>query len=62
MSAELPADVEAYRDAFVYLSHHGGTTCTEADPHCSVCPLVDDCAEGKQRMKAEKGSGLRAEG
>ena len=23
----------------LYLSHHGGATCTEAEPHCRVCPL-----------------------
>ena len=52
MSEELPAEVETYRDAFLYLSHHGGATCTEADPHCSVCPLVDGCPEGKKRLEA----------
>ena len=46
LSAELPATVDAYRRAFLYLSHHGGATCTEADPHCSVCPLLKDCPEG----------------
>lgn len=51
MSAELPAEIEIYRDAFVYLSHHGGATCTEADPHCSVCPLVEGCPEGKRRVE-----------
>jgi hypothetical protein len=24
----------------MYLSHHGGATCTEADPLCRVCPLT----------------------
>jgi hypothetical protein len=46
MSAELPDSVEAYRRAFLYLSHHGAATCTEAEPHCSVCPLLKDCPEG----------------
>ena len=50
MSAELPASVEAYRRAFLYLSHHGAATCTEADPHCSVCPLIKDCPEGMRRV------------
>ena len=49
LSAELPESIEAYRRAFVYLSHHGGATCTEADPHCSVCPLLKDCPEGQRR-------------
>jgi len=46
---ELAADAEAYRRAFVYLSHHGAATCTEVDPHCGVCPLLEDCAEGQKR-------------
>jgi endonuclease III len=48
-SRELPASVDAYRRAFIYLSHHGGATCTEADPHCSVCPLLKECPEGQKR-------------
>jgi endonuclease-3 len=47
---ELPDAIDVYRRAFLYLSHHGASTCTEADPHCSVCPLLDDCAEGKRRQ------------
>ena len=46
---ELPQTTEAFRPAFLYLSHHGGATCTEADPHCVVCPLLSDCPEGKRR-------------
>jgi len=49
MSAELDRSMEAFRTAYVYLSHHGATTCTEADPHCGVCPLLPDCLEGKKR-------------
>jgi endonuclease III len=49
MTRELPPSVEAFRRAFVYLSHHGAATCTEADPHCSVCPLLEDCPEGRKR-------------
>ena len=51
IAAELPASVDAYRRAYMYLSHHGATTCTEADPHCGVCPLLDDCPEGKRRTE-----------
>jgi endonuclease III len=40
---DLPADVDVYRRTFIYLSHHGGATCTEADPHCRVCPLRSEC-------------------
>jgi endonuclease-3 len=49
LMARLPAHTDAYRRAFLYLNHHGGTTCTEADPHCSVCPLLSDCPEGRKR-------------
>ena len=55
LSAELPESIDAYRRAFVYLSHHGGATCTEADPHCSVCPLLKECQEGRRRVGAAGG-------
>ncbi|HJZ76778.1 MAG TPA: hypothetical protein VKE51_33815 [Vicinamibacterales bacterium] len=58
MTAELPASVDAFRRAFVYLSHHGAVTCTEADPHCGVCPLLKECPEGQKR--AARGLGLGA--
>jgi len=48
---ELTDAVDSYRRAFVYLSHHGAATCTEADPHCPVCPLLKECPEGKKRLK-----------
>lgn len=50
VAAELPPTLDAYRRAFVYLNHHGAATCTEADPHCHVCPLLSDCPEGKRRQ------------
>jgi len=53
LSAQLPQNVEAFRRAFLYLSHHGASTCTESDPHCSVCPLLTDCPEGGKRAKSE---------
>jgi endonuclease III len=49
VAPELAGSLDAYRRAFLYLSHHGGATCTEADPHCGVCPLLDDCPEGRRR-------------
>jgi endonuclease III len=49
LSAELTESVDVYRRAFLYLSHHGGATCTETDPHCSVCPLLKECPEGQRR-------------
>jgi endonuclease III len=45
----LPPTVEAHQRAFLYLSQHGAATCTETDPHCSVCPLVKVCPEGQTR-------------
>jgi endonuclease-3 len=52
LARELPASVDGYRHAFLYLSHHGGATCTERDPHCSVCPLLQECPEGQRRVGA----------
>jgi endonuclease III len=52
ISRELPPNVESFRRAFLYLSHHGAVTCTEADPHCHVCPLLRDCPEGQKRVRA----------
>jgi len=49
MHRELAPDVATYRRAFLYLSHHGAATCTEADPHCAVCPLLKECPEGQSR-------------
>jgi len=56
LARELPESADAYRRAFVYLSHHGAATCTESDPHCSVCPLLQECPYGKTRV----GEGLTA--
>jgi endonuclease III len=50
LARELPSSVESYRRAFLYLSHHGAATCTEADPHCVVCPLLEGCPEGQIRV------------
>jgi endonuclease III len=50
VARELPSEVESYRRAFLYLSHHGAATCTEADPHCPVCPLSPGCPEGQKRL------------
>ena len=60
LTRQLPPDPEIFRHAFLYLFHHGGTTCTESDPHCSVCPLLDDCPEGQRRVGA-RGAAQRAE-
>jgi endonuclease-3 len=59
LTRELPPSVDAFRRAFLYLSHHGAATCTEADPHCPVCPLLKDCPEGQIRLgKRALGSSL----
>ena len=50
VSAELEATPEAFKLAYLYLSHHGAATCTEGDPHCAVCPLAKDCPEGQKRL------------
>jgi len=50
LTRELSPSADTYRRAFVYLSHHGGATCTEADPHCTICPLLKECAEGQRRV------------
>jgi len=51
VSRELPPAIDDYRRVFIYLSHHGAATCTEADPHCAVCPVLPDCPEGKKRSR-----------
>ena len=55
MAKELPASADAYRRAFLYLSHHGGATCTEREPHCQVCPLLRDCPDGQGRLQISEG-------
>lgn len=52
LSCELPPDPALFRRAFVYLEHHGTATCTEGDPHCAVCPLLEDCPDGRKRIQA----------
>jgi endonuclease-3 len=51
LARELTASADTYRRAFLYLSHHGGATCTEADPHCTICPLLKDCTHGQKRVQ-----------
>ena len=54
LSRELPRDADAFRRAFLYLSHHGAATCTERDPHCAVCPLLTDCPDGTDANRVER--------
>jgi endonuclease-3 len=53
LTRELPPSVTEFRRAFLYLSHHGGATCTEGDPHCPICPLLSECPEGQRRLAAD---------
>jgi endonuclease III len=53
LTQELSSDTETFRRAFLYLSHHGAATCTERDPHCTICPLLKECPEGKKRTRAQ---------
>jgi endonuclease III len=46
VGAQLPPSADAFKRAFIYLHHHGAATCTEADPHCAICPLLPDCPFG----------------
>jgi endonuclease-3 len=50
IAAQLPGSPDAYRRAFLYLAHHGGATCTETSPHCTVCPLMEDCPDARKRV------------
>jgi endonuclease III len=50
VARELPADSATYRHAYLYLSHHGAAACTEGRPHCSVCPVRENCPEGQKRL------------
>ena len=43
LGALLGGERDAFRRAFIYLSHHGSLTCTDRDPHCRVCPLAASC-------------------
>jgi endonuclease III len=47
---ELIPSPGAFQQAFIYLSHHGASVCTETDPHCTICPLRKDCPEGLRRL------------
>ena len=58
LTLELPRSADAFRRAFLYLSHHGAATCTESDPHCVICPLLTDCPEGQKRTSPEQRRGV----
>jgi endonuclease-3 len=54
VAAQLPPSADAFRRAFIYLHHHGAATCTEADPHCGICPLLRDCPFGQRNPRGPK--------
>ena len=55
LTSELEGSADAFRRAYLYLSHHGASTCTEADPHCTVCPLLRECPDGVRRTLGRAG-------
>jgi endonuclease-3 len=55
LTRELPRHIEAYRRAYLYLSHHSASTCTDREPHCAVCPLLTDCPYGRRRALRQDG-------
>lgn len=48
LDAALPSDPAERRRAVLYVQHHAEHSCTEASPHCRVCPLADACVFGRQ--------------
>lgn len=47
LAALLPADLDAYRAAAVYLGHHASHACAAVAPHCHVCPLRLECPSAR---------------
>jgi adenine-specific DNA glycosylase len=41
---ESGRDPHTLRAVSQFFSHHGLTTCTEAAPHCTICPVATECA------------------
>ncbi|HVH27078.1 MAG TPA: hypothetical protein VM818_09970 [Vicinamibacterales bacterium] len=55
LQLEIGSDVAACRRTFLYLSHHGASTCLERDPHCAICPLREACAYGRKKLSIADG-------
>lgn len=51
VAAQVTDDVDMYRRAYLYLSHHGSATCVETNPHCGICPLSNDCPEASRQVR-----------
>jgi endonuclease III len=45
LDAWLPRALDERRHAVLHLQHHAQVGCTDAAPHCGVCPLRDACPE-----------------
>jgi endonuclease III len=43
LAAGIRGDLDTAQTVSMYFTHHGLTTCTEASPHCAVCPVALDC-------------------
>lgn len=43
LAQALPPEIDAYREAMLYLRHHAQHTCLAVGPHCHVCPLASAC-------------------
>lgn len=43
LTRESGRDAAAFRLLSQYFTHHGVSTCTDAAPHCAVCPLAPEC-------------------
>lgn len=54
---QLGGVLTAVQRATLYLSHHGRSTCVEADPLCHICPLRADCPSA--RLRSEPSALLR---
>lgn len=54
LMARVSAEIEALRDAVVYLRHHARNTCVPVAPHCGVCPLRADCASAMSTTDSDK--------
>ena len=50
MIRELTASADVYGRAFLYLSHHGGATCTESDPHCHGLSSAERLSGGTEEI------------
>jgi endonuclease III len=58
VATALGTDPGVMQQAALYLSHHGLTTCLEADPHCHVCPVRDGCRFQSPPNVASEGAGV----